>query len=220
MADQLGLPESVQVVIAGHDDIVAAYGAGGRPGDLIDSGGTAEGLVRIVDSAPVPAATVRARMAMARYYIPGSWALVAGAGSTGALLRRVAQMLGKEPAALDDQAAPKGQYAPRTVEVRLSKERLPSVKLHSQAGAPEVWSAVLDLVSERMAQAASRLERLAGRPSRLVLLGGQARSRELVQRKAERLDLLAVTLGDVDATSRGAAALALAACVAGAGSDE
>ena len=35
-ARALGLPETMQVVIAGHDDIVAAYGAGAQAGDLID----------------------------------------------------------------------------------------------------------------------------------------------------------------------------------------
>jgi sugar (pentulose or hexulose) kinase len=208
IARELGLRESVRVVIAGHDDIVAAYGAGGEVGDLIDSGGTAEGLIRIVEIAPVPAETVRARMAMARYYTPGTWALIAGAGSTGALMQLTAELLGREPGELDDIAAPPRQYTDGLIEVRLSKNALPTVRIKPSASPAQVWSAVLDLVCDRVEQTASRLERLAGQPSRLILIGGAARSRELVKRKSERLGLPALVQPGVDSTTRGAAALA------------
>ena len=212
VARELGLPESVQVVIAGHDDIVAAFGAGGQVGDLVDSGGTAEGLIRVVDAAPVPEETVNARMAMTRFYRPGTWALIAGAGSTGALMQATAEMLGLEPGALDDLATPPGRYGRSVIDVRLSKNALPSIKIKRRAAAPEVWSAILDLVCDRVADAASRLQLLAGSPSRLLLIGGAARSRELVRRKAERLRLPAVVMPGIDATTRGAAALAALAC--------
>jgi sugar (pentulose or hexulose) kinase len=206
-ARDLGLPASTRVVIAGHDDIVAAYGAGGGLGDLIDSGGTAEGLVRIVDSPPKPSETVKARMAMTQYYLPGTWALIAGAGSTGALMDQVSHMLGMDLAELDALAAPPGAYSTGTIEVRLTKESLPQVKISPGAGAPEVWSAVLDLVCDRFADTARRLQRIAGPPTRLVLIGGAARSGELVRRKSERLGMPAVVLAEIDATTRGAAAL-------------
>jgi sugar (pentulose or hexulose) kinase len=208
----LGLPLSVHVVIAGHDDIASAYGVGGQMGDLIDSGGTAEGLVRIVESPPDPAETVNARMAMTSYYRPGTWALIAGAGSTGALMQQVAQLLGKEPAVLDEQAAPPGKYEAGTIEVRLSKEGLPTIRLHPKATEPQVWSAVLDLVCERVAQTAARLERLTGPPSRLILIGGAARSHELSKRKANLFGLPTAAMAEVDASTRGAAALASLAC--------
>ncbi len=212
VARQLGLQESLQVVIAGHDDIVAAYGAGGEVGDLIDSGGTAEGLIRIVDLAPVPQDAVNARMAMTRFYLPETWALIAGAGSTGALMQTTAEMLGLEPAILDGLAAPPRRYGRSVIDVRLSKNALPNIRIKRGAAAPEVWSAVLDLVCDRLKETAARLDALAGPPSRLILIGGAARSRELVQRKAERLGLPVLVSAGVDATTRGAAALAAQAC--------
>jgi len=208
MARELGLPPTAQVVIAGHDDIAAAYGAGGARGDLIDSGGTAEGLIRIIDSPPHPSDTVKARMAMTQYYLPGTWALIAGAGSTGALMDQAAQMLGRSPAELDASAAPPGGHASRTIQVKLSKETLPAVEIAPEATAAEAWSAVLDLVCDRVADTGRRLQSLAGPPSRLVLIGGAARSRELVRRKSGRLGLPAVVMAEIDATTRGAAALA------------
>ena len=208
VARELGLPETLQVVIAGHDDIVAAYGAGGEVGDLIDSGGTAEGLIRIVNMAPAPEETVHAKMAMTRFYQPGTWALIAGAGSTGALMQLTAEMLGRIPAALDALATPAGYYGDGLIDVRLSKNALPTIKIKNGAVAPEVWSAVLDLVCDRVQHTAARLQRLAGPPSRLILIGGAARSHELVRRKSEKLGLPAAVMPDNDATTRGAAALA------------
>jgi xylulokinase len=47
-AHDLGLPAGVPVGIAGHDHLVAAWAAGARePGDVADSIGTAEGVIRI-----------------------------------------------------------------------------------------------------------------------------------------------------------------------------
>jgi sugar (pentulose or hexulose) kinase len=208
VANELGLADTVQVVIAGHDDIAAAYGAGGKPGDLVDSAGTAEGLIRIVDAPPLPLRTVGSRMAMTRFYEPGTWALLAGAGSTGALMQLTADMLQSDPAKLDAMATAPDQYGAGIIDVRLSKNVLPTIKISEGAAAPEVWSAVLDLVCDRVQGAALRLEGLAGRASRLVLIGGAARSQELVRRKAARLGLPAVALAGVEATTRGAAALA------------
>ena len=212
IARDLGLSSAVQVVIAGHDDIVAAYGAGGQQGDLINSAGTAESLIRIVASPPSPAETAGAGIAMARYYSPASWALVGGSGATGALMRQVAEMLGSEPGQLDLQAAPSGRYAPGVIRVRLSKRSLPVVRIAPGSTSPEIWSALLDIVCRRTAKAARRLKRLAGPPARAILIGGAAHSRDLSERKSRALSLPVVRMHDVDATTRGAAALAALAC--------
>ena len=92
--------------------------------------------------------------------------------------------------------------------MHVSKNALPTIKIKNGAPAPEVWSSVLDMVCDRMECTAARLERLAGLPSRLILIGGAARSHELVGRNSEPLGLPAVVLPDNDATMRGAAALA------------
>jgi xylulokinase len=209
---ELGLPESVQVVIAGHDHVVAAYGAGGQVDDLIDSAGTAEALIRIVSRAPIPADCVRARMAMARYFLPDSWALIAGAGATGALMRLVADKLGSVPDALDSVIGAPSEYRTRALRARLSERGLPEIDIDPAATKQEVWSAALDLVCERMGKTARRLERLAGRPRRAVLIGGAARSKELAARKGRKLGLPVRQLVGVDASTRGAAALAALGC--------
>ena len=92
--------------------------------------------------------------------------------------------------------------------MRLSKDALPTIRISKDAATPEVWSAVLDLVCERVQAAAERIESLAGRASRLLLGGGAARSTELVCRKSARLGLPPLAIAGGDATTRGAAALA------------
>jgi xylulokinase len=212
MALELGWPESVQVVIAGHDHVVAAYGAGGEVEDLIDSAGTAEALIRIVSQAPIPAESVKGRMAMSRYFVPGSWALIAGAGATGALMRLVADKLGLTPDELDTLAEAQPEYRDSALRVRLSERGLPDIQIAKDATSAEVWSAVLDLVCQRAEETARRLERLAGRPSMAILIGGAAGSRVLSARKAQKLDVPVQRLPSVDATTRGAAALAAENC--------
>jgi xylulokinase len=212
IALDLGLPPTVQVVIAGHDHLVAAYGAGGQVDDLIDSAGTAEALIRIVSRAPKPAESVRAKMAMARYFLPRSWALIAGAGATGALMRLVADTLGSEPATLDVLAATPPAYRGSGLQARLSERGLPEIRIAPQATQQEVWCAVLDLVCQRMSRTAGRLEELVGHPEKAILIGGAARSRVLAERKGRKLGLPVRQLLGVDASTRGAAALAGLGC--------
>ena len=85
------------LTIAGHDHLVSAVAAGATAsGELYDSMGTAEALVRVLDETlPFDA---RERLALAgintvRHVLPGKYVLLAGTKS-GLLMRRVLQMLG------------------------------------------------------------------------------------------------------------------------------
>ena len=51
-ATRYGLPAGIPVTIAGHDHLAAAAGLGAGPDDLLNSVGTAETLVRRLDTAP------------------------------------------------------------------------------------------------------------------------------------------------------------------------
>lgn len=85
------------LTIAGHDHLVSAVAAGATAsGELYDSMGTAEALVRVLD-ATLPFAA-RERLSLAgintvRHVLPGKFVLLAGTKS-GLLMRRVLQMLG------------------------------------------------------------------------------------------------------------------------------
>lgn len=94
------LPAAFQgavLTVAGHDHLVSAVAAGATTSDeLYDSMGTAEALVRVLDTTlPFDA---RERLATAgintvRHVLPGKYVLLAGTKS-GLLMRRVLQLLG------------------------------------------------------------------------------------------------------------------------------
>lgn len=94
------LPSAFQgatLTVAGHDHLVSAVAAGATTRDeLYDSMGTAEALVRVLDTTlPFDA---RERLATAgintvRHVLPGKYVLLAGTKS-GLLMRRVLQLLG------------------------------------------------------------------------------------------------------------------------------
>lgn len=149
---------------------------------------------------------------MTRCYLAGTWALPAGAGSTGALMQQAAQRLEGYPAFLDEQVAPAARSPRGIIKARLSKEALPTPKSRRGNAAPEAWSEVLDSVCDRFFQTTLRLERLAGCPRRLILFGGAAASRELAARKGECPALPVVRKPRVESSLCGEAALAAPSC--------
>lgn len=89
--------QGATLTVAGHDHLVSAVAAGATAsGELYDSMGTAEALVRVLDATlPFDA---RERLSLTgintvRHVLPGKYVLLAGTKS-GLLMRRVLQMLG------------------------------------------------------------------------------------------------------------------------------
>jgi sugar (pentulose or hexulose) kinase len=82
-----GLSPGTPVVVAGHDHAVGAWACGVRePEQVADSVGTAESMVRVIDSRPDPAAVLAAGMSLVRTVGGDHEALVAGSSSAGAML--------------------------------------------------------------------------------------------------------------------------------------
>jgi len=82
-----GLPIGIPVVAAGHDHAVGAWAAGvRRPGQVADSVGTAEAVLRVLDVPPPPEAVRTAGMSLVRTVSGQHDALVAGSPSAGAML--------------------------------------------------------------------------------------------------------------------------------------
>jgi sugar (pentulose or hexulose) kinase len=208
IAREIQLPSAPEVYIAGHDDIVASYGANIQFADLVDSAGTAEGLVRITSEQPTPSRLTRARLALTPFYYPHTWALIGGPGSTGALIEMVARELGKSADELEAMPTPTGHYPPGTLQVSLSQAHLPTIKTNPQATTGEIWSATLDQVVARFGRVEKRFSPFCIPAQRLVILGGGSRSPELSRRKSELTGMPAVRLPHIDAATRGAAALA------------
>jgi sugar (pentulose or hexulose) kinase len=86
-ARALGIPSGTPVFVAGHDHAVGAWAAGVRgPGQVADSLGTAEAIVRVVGSPVDRIAVTRAGMTVGPTVEGGGEAIIAGAAGAGAMV--------------------------------------------------------------------------------------------------------------------------------------
>jgi sugar (pentulose or hexulose) kinase len=186
VADALSLSRRTPVIVAGHDDVVAAVGCGGRIGELVDSSGTAEALIQLCEARPDMHRAVAAGLAVTR--APGGhWAIVGGVGMTGSAIGLVSQQLGMGIAALDRLAARARPFPDRLVQVRLSAVMTPRITIKPGYTRGEIWSSLLDCLAERFRASARSLARVAGAPTATIFTGGGARQAELVRRKAHHV---------------------------------
>ncbi len=90
-----GLPGGIPVVVAGHDHLVAAWGCGAREaGDLVDSFGTSEALVRLLAGVAVPSGAFAEGMS-AGIDVTGRFStLISGSASAGRAVAEVAARAG------------------------------------------------------------------------------------------------------------------------------
>jgi sugar (pentulose or hexulose) kinase len=181
------------LTVAGHDHLSASVGAGAtRPGDLFDSCGTAEALVRAV---PPPVAPdhlrrlVAAHVTVGWHVLPGQHALL-GASRAGLALQRFLDLLGADQlgrAGLDLAAAavPPGSGGLAVRDVFGERSSLDGVGDH--LGPAWAWRAALEAVAERAAELRGHIEATAGPSRRLVVAGGWARSPAVRSVKLARL---------------------------------
>jgi sugar (pentulose or hexulose) kinase len=168
------------LTVAGHDHLSASVGAGAtRPGDLFDSCGTADALVRAV---PPPVAPddvrrlVAAHVTVGWHILPGHYDLL-GATRAGLALRRFLDLLGVGDdgrAKLDSAAAASGNGGLVVHDVFGERATLEGIGTNPEPAM--VWRAALEAVTGRTAELRALIETVAGPSRRLVLAGGWARS--------------------------------------------
>ena len=201
------------LTVGGHDHPCAAVGAGAvHPGDLFDSNGTAEALVRALHP-PVAAEQVLRAVAggvtIGWHVVAGQLALQGGFLS-GKALQRFLDLLGCDEsgrAALDAAAlaAPAGAAGLAVEEVVEDRAALTGIGWDVSPGL--VWRAALEAVARHAAGIRRTIEAIAGPAERLVVTGGWARSEAVRAIKREilgRFEYPPVT----EAGARGAALLA------------
>jgi sugar (pentulose or hexulose) kinase len=211
-SDALQRSAGAALTVAGHDHLVAGVGVGVvAPGDVLDSCGTAEALVRVV-APPLDAdavghsvatgITVGWHVAEGRHALTGSlW--------SGLALRELLDALGADEmgrAELDAAAlGTAGERPPAPLALDL--HGLDRGPVHLPPGLPpdRIWQAALDAVLDEVRVILGRMEHVAGPRRRLVLTGGWARDQGVL---ATRRRLGAVETPDVvEACARGAALL-------------
>jgi sugar (pentulose or hexulose) kinase len=167
------------LAIAGHDHLSAAVGAGAvGEGDVLDSCGTAETLIRA--SAPLPPARVREAVArginVGWHAVEGRHCLL-GSLRAGAGLEHVMAMLGVPPERRDELEAaalrvPADAGGVRVVGIGEPECAVTGIGPGATPGM--VWRAALEAAGAAAAELLARMDDLAGPRRRLVVVGGWA----------------------------------------------
>ncbi|MCJ1707868.1 L-fuculokinase [Microbacterium sp. VKM Ac-2923] len=221
--DDPGLPagfHGAALTIAGHDHLVSAVAAGAtRTGQLYDSMGTAEALVRVLDDTLPFAARerlARAGINCVRHVIPGKYVLLAGTKS-GLLMRRVLQLLGVADAtgrARIDEAAMAlpvdGTLADGGLEVSGARNDDGVLKIVAQSDGlspAELFAASLRHGNDMLAECMAVMDREVAPPTSTVLTGGWSSMASVVRSRSALLPEVTVSTHD-EGTAYGAALFA------------
>ncbi|HET9770717.1 MAG TPA: FGGY family carbohydrate kinase, partial [Acidimicrobiia bacterium] len=173
---EYGLPAGIPVTIAGHDHLAAAAGLGAGPGDLLNSVGTAETVLRRLDAAPDVDRALELDLAVTLWPGGDAWAVLASATRAGPVVEALAADLGVAPGDLDGLTG----------------------------AAAERWIVTTRTLAGSTAAAAGRIAALAGPHQRLVVFGGGSRSPVWLRAKAAAVGV-PVVRGPAEAAARGAA---------------
>lgn len=188
-----GLPAALTgavLAVAGHDHQAAAVGLDAAgPGDLLDSCGTAEALIRTVTpdlSADAIRRLVAAGTTVGWHAAAGAWCVLGGTEG-GLLMGRVLERLGVDAAglpALDDAArTPTGDAVARVG--RTPDGGVTVEPADAPAGA--VWRAAVQAAGEDARRLHEAIAAVCGPAERVLVTGGWARSATVREVKRETL---------------------------------
>lgn len=210
-SDGVALPGTAGAVltVAGHDHVVAGLGVGViAPGDMLDSCGTAEAIVRVAP--PLDAAARRRSVAggvtVGWHVAQGRQALLAGLWS-GLALREVLDDLGTGEAGREELSAGALAIAPGdapALELQLHSLERSRVRLPAAAPAA-VWRAAIDTVAREVEAVIAHVDAVAGPHGRIVVTGGWSRDAAVFEAKRRLGAIEAPPV--VEAGCRGAALL-------------
>jgi xylulokinase len=203
-ATRWGLPVGIPVTLAGHDHLAGAAGVGARPGDLVNSVGTAETVLGLTVTAPdLPRALeLRTPVSVA----PGgrAWVVLAGAARAGVVLDAAAALLGRSITELDDIA---GEAACVDAAAFLRDLQSGGVARVPEGPPGAVWRGLLHALAGRTAETAARVAELVP-ARRMLVIGGGSASRPWMQAKEALIPLPILRPPTAEAVARGAAVFA------------
>jgi sugar (pentulose or hexulose) kinase len=212
-ADAPELPEchGAALTVAGHDHLVAGVGVGVvAPGDVLDSCGTAEALVRVV-APPLNGGQVRHSVAggvtVGWHLAEGRQALL-GSLWSGLALQEVLAVLevgegDRAKLSAHALAADPGAAAQLRLELH-SLDRQPP-RLPAGVSPERIWRGAIDAVGAEVEAVLAHIETVAGPRHKVVVAGGWARDEAVLASKASLGAVEAPAV--VEAGARGAALL-------------
>jgi sugar (pentulose or hexulose) kinase len=165
------------LAVGGHDHLAAAVGAGAAgEGDVLDSCGTAEAILRATPPLPpdVVGRAVAEGFTVGWHAVEGRFVLQ-GAVWAGEALQAVCDLLGVAPEARDALEAAALETDPGPLALHgLDDDTLTITGLTGGATPGALYRAALERIGADGASTLARMEALAGPASRLVVTGGWA----------------------------------------------
>ncbi|MGO1850850.1 MAG: FGGY-family carbohydrate kinase [Microbacterium sp.] len=198
------------ITIAGHDHQAAAVGFGAyNPGDVLDSCGTAEALVRTAVP-PVAPETVDALAAggvtTGWHVLPGRWCLL-GATEGGLMLGRILRALGVDDFASGLDKAARALTSP-SVDVAVDDTGRAAIQAIGDDASPaHIWRAAVERATADADILAQLIADATGPNTRVVAAGGWTASAALIDAKRRAWGAVTVP-AQAEAGARGAAVFA------------
>ncbi|MEV5703710.1 FGGY family carbohydrate kinase [Actinoallomurus sp. NPDC052274] len=173
------------LTLAGHDHLAAAVGAEATgDGDVLDSCGTAEALVRTVPVPLAEAAVVeltRHGVTVGRHVLPDRLSVL-GATRGGLLLQHVLRLLGRDRDDLPELDRAALRTDPGPLRVRLAGDGTATVSGAGRNATPAaVWRAALDEATSGAAALQKIVTGAAGAHREVVMTGGWSNSEAMVE---------------------------------------
>jgi xylulokinase len=215
-AGKISAPPGTPVVVAGHDHICGAFGAGatGR-GEIVDSMGTAEAALLTISDPPLDEGGHALGLPVGRHVLPERYYIAATLPKSGAVVERLRDVLGgtgRDLARWTVEAAglPPGEggvcLPPSDEDVGDARLVL---TLANGTGPGHLLRAVLEGLTLEINHDLARAVAASGtRPTRITLVGGGAQSGLWAQLKADASNLPVRVVSDTECVARGAALLA------------
>ena len=211
--DALPAARGAVLTVAGHDHLAAGVGVGVvAPGDVLDSCGTAEALVRVVapplDGDAIERVVARGGDSVGWHVAEGRQAILGGVWS-GLVYKEVLEALGVGDEGRPELDAGAIATAPGDVpalELDLRSLERPPLRLPEGVPPERIWRAALDTAAREVDARLARIDAVAGPRRKLVVTGGWARDEAVLAAKA-RFGTFE-TPPVVEAGCRGAALLA------------
>lgn len=176
--DGLAALNDAVLVVAGHDHQAAAVGAGAtQPGDVLDSCGTAEALVRTVETG-VDAQAIR-RLANAGittgwHVLADRWCLLGGTQG-GLALQRVLSLLGLQQGDIE-RLESESHYHDWVTVHGIDSDELHIHGITDGVRPQDVWCAALHAVNTRSAEVHAEMTAVVGKHRDFIATGGWTRS--------------------------------------------
>jgi xylulokinase len=227
-AAETGLPVGMPCLLGGHDHLCAALAAGGyQAGSVIDSSGTAEATLMVLNGFHSSSILAEQAYALYGHVIPGLYVLKAGLKASGGAIEWLARLLNGSVEELDQQtyfkleqeaAAGIGKqigplWLPHLIGSgtpegdRYSRAALVGIQIEHTRG--DLFRGLLESLAFWLRHNLDVVRKLIEQPvQQVVLLGGTTRLELLVQLKADVLNMPVQVCGLPEASPIGAALLA------------